>query len=215
MFEGACRSRWVIALALPLALAAGGCGGDVSSVATEDGGPTTAPESSPSTAAGGPGSTATPAPASEAASDDQAATVPQAQPDVPAVDVVVLADGSTVDLRSLAVPGRPTLLWFWAPHCSFCLGEATDLLEFAGEHGADVDVLGVGAQDSLGEAHGFVEKTGTAGLMMVWDPSGKSWVHYGVTNQPTVIVLGADGQVAGTWFRDFAPDEILAAAGVA
>lgn len=135
--------------------------------------------------------------------------------DVPEVDVVSLADGSTVDLRSLTTPGRPTLLWFWAPHCSFCVREAPELLAFDQDHGADVDILGVGAQDSLDEAYEFLDSTATSDLAMVWDASGSSWVHYGVTNQPTVILLGADGQVAQTWFRDFVPSEILAAAGLA
>ena len=137
------------------------------------------------------------------------------EPDVPVVDVVSLADGSTVDLRSLATPGKPTLLWFWAPHCSFCVREAPELLAFDRDHGADVDILGVGAQDSLNEAYEFLDSTATSDLAMVWDASGRSWVHYGVTNQPTVILLGADGQVAETWFRDFVPGEILAAAGLA
>ncbi len=136
-------------------------------------------------------------------------------PDVPAVDVVALRDDSTVDLRSLVVAGRPTLLWFWAPHCSFCRREAPELLAFAADHGADIDTIGVGAQDSLDEAYAFLDETGTGDLGMVWDATGRSWIHYGVTNQPTVILLGADGQIAGTWFRDFAPDEILAASGLA
>ncbi len=135
--------------------------------------------------------------------------------DVPSVDVVLLSTGATLDLRSLTASGRPTLLWFWAPHCSFCRAEAPALMSFAAGRGRELDIVGVGAQDSLDQARGFVEDTGTTGLAMVWDPSGRSWVHYGITNQPTVVVLGADGKVARTWFRDFEPDEILAAAGVA
>ncbi len=151
------------------------------------------------------GSNGAVAPPLAAGSTAPGPVTPQPVPDVPSVDVVLLASGSTVDLRSLATPGRPALLWFWAPHCTFCRAEAPELLSFVAGHGGDVDVIGIGAQDSLDEAHGFVEETKTAGLRMVWDPRGRSWVHYGVTNQPTVIVLGADGQIAGTWFRDFSP----------
>lgn len=112
-------------------------------------------------------------------------------------------------------PPKEGRLTGWAPHCTFCLREAPELLAFARDHGADVDVLGVGAQDSLDEAYDFVERTATDDLAMVWDASGRSWVNYGVTNQPTVILLGPDGEVAGTWFRDFESDQILAAAGAA
>lgn len=161
---------------------------------------------------GQPGDSGTANPRQPAA---QPTPAPPAQPDVPSVDVVVLSSGATANLRSLATPGKPTLIWFWAPHCSFCRREAPDLLSFSAAHGAKVAILGVGAQDSLSEAHDFVGDTSTAGLKMTWDSSGRSWRHYRVTNQPTVIVLGADGRAKKTWFREFKPDEILAAAGVA
>ncbi len=183
----------VIGLGMALVLAA--CGGDTGADA---GGPA-APASTSSPPA--------PTSAGEAPATD--GTI-----DLPNIEVVQLATGDAVPLRSLAEPGRPTLLWFWAPHCSICRREAPEVLAFAEDHDTEVDVLGLGAQDSLEQAHGFLDDTGTHDLAMVWDPSGQSWIHHGVTSQPTVIVLDADGQVAGTWFRDFDPEAILAAAGV-
>ena len=50
---------------------------------------------------------------------------------------------------------------------------------------------------------------------MVWDKTGKSWLHFKVTNQPTVVVVDADGKVTKKWFRDFDAQGILDAAGVA
>lgn len=35
---------------------------------------------------------------------------------LPAVEVVEVATGRTVDLSTLAPASRPVLLWFWAPH---------------------------------------------------------------------------------------------------
>lgn len=166
------------------------------------------------TAAGGPAApTTTAAPSTDTPATE--APGPAAGADLPAIDVVDLASGDEVDLQSLAQPGRPTLLWFWAPHCTICRREAPELLAFEAAHRDDIDILGVGAQDTLDEAYGFLDDTDTHGLAMVWDESGQSWIHHGVTSQPTVIVLDADGQVAGTWFRDFDVDGILAAAGVA
>ena len=154
-------------------------------------------------------STADPAPESTSSSTEAVSV------DLPAIEVVELASGDTVPLPSLATSGRPTVLWFWAPHCTFCIREAPELLAFADEHGAQVDILGLGAQDSLDEAYGFLDTTGTHDLAMVWDETGRSWVHHGVTSQPTIIVLGADGQVSAEWYRDFDENGILAAAGVA
>lgn len=133
---------------------------------------------------------------------------------LPDLKVVRVASGQTVPLQTLAVSGKPTLLWFWAPHCTFCRAEAPDLLAFAKAHGAQVQILGLGAQDDLGQAVGFLSDTGTQTLEMVWDASGRSWLHYKVTNQPTVVVLDAKGNVTKTWFRHFDPKAILAAAGL-
>jgi len=189
------RAR-LAAVATALLVLAAGCGSGGADERTSAAGPTTTnvdPTGSPATGTGG-------------------AAAPR--PDVPSVEVQLLSADTAVDLRSLVTPGRPTVLWFWAPHCTFCRREAPDLLAFAAEHDADIDILGVGAQDSLDEARAFLDETGTDGLTMVWDRTGESWVHYGVTSQPTVLVLGPDGSVTRTWFRDFQPDEILAAAGL-
>lgn len=192
------RSR-AVALALTIALTVAACGSDGAS--TVAGPTTTGATAPPTTATDGRAPSTTPG----------ASTVA----DLPAIDVVDLATGEEVDLQSLAQPGRPTLLWFWAPHCTTCRREAPDVLAFEAAHADQIDLLGLGAQDTLDEAYGFLDDTGTHDLTMVWDRSGQSWIHHGVTSQPTVIVLDASGEVAGTWFRDFDVDGILAAAGLA
>ncbi len=149
-------------------------------------------------------------PPSSSADDD--AAVPGGF--LPDIDVVRVACGDTVALRSLAAPDVPTLLWFWAPHCTFCMREASEVVEFSAEYGDEVRIIGLGAQDSLDQAVDFVSSTGTEGLDMVWDESGESWIHFEVTSQPTVIVLSADGEVEETWYRDFDEAGILAAAGL-
>lgn len=193
------RTLAPVALAMAL-LAVAACGSDGTTTTAAPTTTTTTPTTeSPSTSTDG----------------DPSGTPAPAVPDLPAIDVVELSSGDSVPLHSLAQPGRPTLLWFWAPHCTICRREAPELLRFTAEHGADVDVLGLGAQDTLDEAYGFLDDTDTHDLTMVWDHSGQTWIHHGVTSQPTVIVLDAEGEVAGTWFRDFDVDGILAAAGVA
>jgi hypothetical protein len=49
---------------------------------------------------------------------------------------------------------------------------------------------------------------------MVWDASGRSWSHYRVTRQPTVVVLDAAGRVTRTLSRHFDAATVLAAAGL-
>lgn len=133
---------------------------------------------------------------------------------LPDIDVLHVPTGSTVSLRSQLVADTPTLLWFWAPHCTFCMREAPKLKAFAEKYGDKIRVLGVGAQDTRGQAADFVESTETQNLAMLWDQSGESWISFNVTNQPTVIVLSRDGDQRARFFRNFDEDAILKAAGL-
>lgn len=149
-----------------------------------------------------------------ASTDSQAAQVAAERgAGLPNVNVVRVGHGrGEAPLKSYGADGQSTLLWFWAPHCPFCKAEAPKLLDFNRQHGAEIKVLGLGAQDDLDQAEGFVGETNTASLTMVWDRTGRSWVHYRVTNQPTVILLDANGKERKRWFRDFNSAEIVEAA---
>ena len=201
------RIRIVVGLAaLALSFSANGVSGATGST-TDD----TATEEDPCSPATSTEASSPEASAPPSSADDGATAAGEFLPDI---EVVRVACGDTVGLRSLAEPGVPTLLWFWAPNCTFCMREAPEVVEFSAEYGDEVRIIGLGAQDSLDQAVDFVSSTGTEGLDMVWDESGESWIHFEVTSQPTVIVLSADGEVEETWYRDFDEAGILAAAGL-
>jgi thiol-disulfide isomerase/thioredoxin len=143
-----------------------------------------------------------------------AGTAKQANTALPDLTVVRVRSGQTARLQTLAEAGKPILLWFWTPHCARCRAEAPALLAFAKQHGARVQILGLGAQDDLVQAVDFLTDTSTQDLEMVWDASGRSWSHYRVTRQPTVVVLDAAGRVTRTLSRHFDAATVLAAAGL-
>ena len=58
-----------------------------------------------------------------------------------------------------------------------------------------LNIVGLGGQDSLDFANSFVELTGTADLNMVWDPSFNSWREFGVRSQPYWILFDANGEL--------------------
>ena len=63
----------------------------------------------------------------------------------------------------------------------------------------ELNVIGIGAQDTEGEAYDFVADTATGGgeITMVWDASFDSWRSYGVRSQPYWILYDAQAnQVA-------------------
>jgi thiol-disulfide isomerase/thioredoxin len=196
------RRALALVAALGLVLAACGGGDDATTTAGA-----TDPEAPPTTAASTPDDDA-PDPTEPAEAPVAEATF------LPDIEVVDVASGEAVALRSLASADRPTLLWFWAPHCTFCMREAPDVVGFSASHGDELQIIGLGAQDDLDQAAEFLELTGTGELDMVWDATGETWIHFGITNQPTVVVVSPEGEVQATWFREFDEAGILDAAGL-
>lgn len=70
-------------------------------------------------------------------------------------------------------------------------------------------LVGLGAQDTLEEAHEFVEKYGTTSFRMLYDASLQSWSALGVRGQPTAILFDTDGRGRFVWFGPFDQDEVL------
>ncbi len=69
--------------------------------------------------------------------------------------------------------------------------------------------MGLGTQDSLGEAGDFVEQNGTQSFTMLWDESFETWQEIGITSQPSAVLLAADGTPITGWIGPFPPDEAL------
>jgi hypothetical protein len=69
-------------------------------------------------------------------------------------------------------------------------------------------VVGLGAQDDLGEAEEFVRDRGTT-FTMLWDPTFESWANLGVALQPSAILLDPDGRLLGRWAGEPPAEEIL------
>jgi peroxiredoxin len=93
-----------------------------------------------------------------------------------------------------------------------CRSEAPDVEQFARVHESEIEVIGLGAQDSPEEAREFVEDRGTT-FTMLWDESFESWIQLGVTSQPTAIRLTPDGTITTGWTGRFPEDQVLELAG--
>ena len=76
-------------------------------------------------------------------------------------------------------------------------------------------MIGLGTQDSAGQAVDFVEDYGTYSFPMYWDETFETWLAFGVRSQPTAALLSPSGEVLGAWLGGFPEDEVLElAAGV-
>jgi thiol-disulfide isomerase/thioredoxin len=135
-----------------------------------------------------------PAPTSQApapSADPPAAGDEAAVPDSLAFTGTTVG-GESFDAAQLA--GEPAVLWFWAPWCPICRGQAPDVLAASEQ----VTVVGVGGLDQDSAMQGFVDDTGTGELTHLSDPDGAIWQKFGVETQYTYVLIDADGEVLHT-----------------
>lgn len=100
-------------------------------------------------------------------------------------------DGQDFSGQSLA--GKPAVLWFWAPWCTTCQGEAAGVAKAAKANQA-VTFVGVAALDQVAAMRNFVAKYGLDFTNLA-DVDGSVWQHFGVTIQPAFAFIGKDGSV--------------------
>jgi thiol-disulfide isomerase/thioredoxin len=118
----------------------------------------------------------------------------------PDVVVTPLPVFSSTTLEGQAVTqadyeGKPTIMWFWAPWCSVCRGEAPTLSKVATELDGSVDVVGVAALGSVDEMKTFVNDTGIENFTQLADPDAEVWSVFGVASQPAFAFISADGSI--------------------
>ena len=121
---------------------------------------------------------------------------------------VAALDGATFDGQSLA--GKPAVLWFWAPWCPTCLGQAKQVNALAADYAGKATVLGVAGLGTVPEMHEFVRLAKLTGFAQLADEQGVVWKRFGMTAQSTFVVLDADGTVTARGHVDPAdlPDRL-------
>lgn len=97
-------------------------------------------------------------------------------------------DGATLE-------GADTVLWFWAPWCTVCRGEAPDVVAAADAFEGEVQIIGVAGRGGLSEMEGFVDDTGTGGLTHLADEDGRIWSSFGVFAQPAYAFVDDSGEI--------------------
>jgi thiol-disulfide isomerase/thioredoxin len=122
-------------------------------------------------------------------------------------------DGEPFDGSSLA--GRPVVLWFWAPWCPTCLGQAPGVrtaVEKYADRVAIVGVAGLADREAMPE---FVRLAKVASMPHLADAAGDVWKRFGVTAQSTFVLLDAAGEETfrGRLDADEVPDRVAALLG--
>lgn len=107
-------------------------------------------------------------------------------------------DGEEFDAASLA--GAPVVLWFWEHDCPICVSQGPAVSGLADEYGDQVGIVGVSgaglyAASSAEDREGFVDQTGTGGIVHIEDEDYEIRNAFGVVSQSTFVVIDADGEV--------------------
>ncbi len=202
------RRFLALLIAFVMAAAIGGCSATQQTDGTGDDSRTSQPGSE---IADTTSEASEPAPAdatSEATSGAAAAEAgaPEAGPEGEVVDVPELLqfeattlDGAVFDGSSLV--GKPTVLWFWAPWCTTCIGQIPQVEAVAAQYVGEANVVGVGGLDSDSAIEDFAADLD--GLTSLVDDEGAIWQRFEIIEQSSFVILDADGQeVARSGYSD-------------
>jgi thiol-disulfide isomerase/thioredoxin len=142
---------------------------------------------------------ATPAPATPAAAPAAPAPVAAATSTTLNFSGTTL-DGATFDASSLA--GKPAILWFWAPWCATCAGEAQTISSIRDKYGDQLGILGIAGMGDNKAMHEFVSDLDVAAVPHLDDQAGKVWKRFGITEQSTYVLLDRAGKIVRTGYLD-------------
>ncbi|BCB74129.1 protein disulfide oxidoreductase [Phytohabitans flavus] len=109
-------------------------------------------------------------------------------------------DGKPFDAASLA--GRPTVLWFWAPWCATCFGQAASVADMQAEFGQKVNLLGVAGLGDAKEMKEFVTDGEVGNVTHLNDQAGSVWKKFKIAEQSTYVFLDRDGKVLSKGWMD-------------
>jgi thiol-disulfide isomerase/thioredoxin len=109
-------------------------------------------------------------------------------------------DGARFDAAVLT--GKPAVLWFWAPWCPTCAGEAPQVARLAARYTGKVTMVGVAGLDKQPAMREFVTRMHTSGFVNLADEAGVVWRRFGITAQATYMLIDAAGQVVYTGYLD-------------
>lgn len=90
--------------------------------------------------------------------------------------------------------GRPAVLWFWAPHCPVCQGEAAQVARVAAAH-PTVTFVGVGGGEQLPALQGFAARYGIDRFTELADSDSAVSAKFGVADPPAYAFVTPDGAV--------------------
>jgi thiol-disulfide isomerase/thioredoxin len=101
-------------------------------------------------------------------------------------------EGKAFKGESLA--DKPSVLWFWAPWCGTCQGQAAQTAKLADKYKGKINFIGVAGLDKTEPIRGFVKTQKVGNFTHLNDQKGAVWKKFGVTQQSSYVMLDKDGK---------------------
>jgi thiol-disulfide isomerase/thioredoxin len=139
-------------------------------------------------------------PAKEEPAQDEATPGPAAGERVSLAFKGKTVDGKSFDGATLA--GKAAVLWFWAPWCTTCKRQSSDVRTFAQKYAGKVSFVGVAGLDKLPAMKTFVATNKLDGIPHLDDEAGVVWKQFRITQQSTYVLVSADGGVVDSGIYD-------------
>ncbi|MFC4496120.1 redoxin family protein [Streptomyces ovatisporus] len=105
--------------------------------------------------------------------------------------------GSTVDGKSFkgkTLAGKPAVLWFWAPWCGTCKGQAAQTAKLADKYKGKVNFVGIAGLDKTEPIRGFVSSQKVGNFPHLNDQKGSVWKKFGIAQQSSYVMLDEKGK---------------------
>lgn len=109
-------------------------------------------------------------------------------------------DGQPFQGATLA--GKPVLLWFWAPWCATCAGQAPSVADAKAAYGDRMNFVGVAGMGDATAMRKFVEEFELGGVTQLNDQPGEVWRRFKIVEQSTYVFLDRNGRIVHQGWMD-------------
>ncbi|MBP2323575.1 thiol-disulfide isomerase/thioredoxin [Kibdelosporangium banguiense] len=125
---------------------------------------------------------------------ESASVVTSAKPEVPFKLRFTAKTLDGADFAGESLAGKPAVLWFWAPWCEYCKGDAELVAKVAKASVGKVTFVGVAGKDDLEPMKKFVADHKMDGFPHLADLDGELFKRSRVSGTPTLVFFSADGK---------------------
>jgi peroxiredoxin len=106
---------------------------------------------------------------------------------------VTAFDGQTVSLDGFR--GRPAVVNFFESWCGICQVEQPDLSKVAADYAGKAGFVGISYHDTVAAGRAYQRRFDVS-YPLANDPSGRTWVRWGVPYQPVTVLVDKQGRLA-------------------